>query len=52
MFEGAAIGKKELMVQWRHLKEYVRLEMEAGPPAQIKLLNYNPEEVGTFCYCM
>ncbi|XP_052765757.1 structural maintenance of chromosomes flexible hinge domain-containing protein 1-like [Mya arenaria] len=44
VFEGGTIGKKELQIQWKSLKDYVRLEMVAGPPAKIKFLHYNPDE--------
>lgn len=44
MFEDGQTGSKELIVQWRHLRDYVRLEVVSGPPAQLKIPNWDLDE--------
>ncbi|XP_060561375.1 structural maintenance of chromosomes flexible hinge domain-containing protein 1-like [Ruditapes philippinarum] len=44
VFEGGTLGRKELQITWRNLKDYVRLEMVAGPPAKMKFIHYNTDQ--------
>ncbi|XP_053383340.1 structural maintenance of chromosomes flexible hinge domain-containing protein 1-like isoform X2 [Mercenaria mercenaria] len=44
VFEGGTIGRKEVQITWRSLKDYLRLEMVAGPPAKMKFIHYSESQ--------
>ncbi|KAK3088610.1 hypothetical protein FSP39_021256 [Pinctada imbricata] len=46
-FEGGSIGTKDLKVTWRELRDFVKIEMLAGPPAQVSLPGWNTDETIT-----
>uniref|UniRef100_A0A6P8HCY5 Structural maintenance of chromosomes flexible hinge domain-containing protein 1-like isoform X2 n=1 Tax=Actinia tenebrosa TaxID=6105 RepID=A0A6P8HCY5_ACTTE len=43
-FESGSLGPKELTIQWEKLKYYLRLEVVAGVPAKLALVNVNTTE--------
>ncbi|XP_071103421.1 structural maintenance of chromosomes flexible hinge domain-containing protein 1-like isoform X1 [Haliotis cracherodii] len=43
-FDKAGVGTQELEVTWNGLKDYVRLEVAAGPPAQLELIGWTLEQ--------
>ena len=45
VFESGSVGRKEIQCTWNSLKDYVRLEVVAGPPTQVKVLDYDTDEV-------
>lgn len=46
-FEDGKLGSRELCIQWNDLKDYVRLEMIAGPPAKLIYPNFNTDQLYT-----
>lgn len=46
-FEGGKIGTKDVKVTWRELRDFVRIEMVAGPPETLTLPGWDPEETIT-----
>ncbi|KAK3749265.1 hypothetical protein QZH41_004955 [Actinostola sp. cb2023] len=44
MFEKGPLGSKELTITWEKLKCYLRLEVIAGPPAKLALVNIDTTE--------
>ncbi|XP_062594603.1 structural maintenance of chromosomes flexible hinge domain-containing protein 1-like [Saccostrea cucullata] len=46
-FEGGKIGTKDLKVTWRDLRDFVRIEMVAGPPEALSLPGWDCEETLT-----
>lgn len=48
-FEGGLIGMNKVQIQWRDFTDYVKVEMAAGPPVKLQLLNWNLDQVMRNC---
>ncbi|KAL3892332.1 hypothetical protein ACJMK2_004548 [Sinanodonta woodiana] len=44
-FSDGKLGRRELQVSWKDLKDYVKLEMVVGPASQLAVIDYDPEQV-------
>ena len=42
---GGVLGRREIMFQVSSMKDYVRIESVAGPPAKLKFIDLDPEQV-------
>ena len=45
-FHTGHLGPLELKISWRHLVDYVRLEMVAGPPTALQFRGLDVQQVG------
>ena len=45
-FQSGTLGGRELVVSWRGMTDYVRLQMIAGPPAKLIIPNWDVLQVG------
>ena len=43
---GGTLGRREIAFQFGSMKDYVRIESVAGPPAKLKFIDLDPEQVG------
>ena len=41
------LGRREITFQLYNLKDYVRIETVAGPPAKLKFVDFDQEQVGS-----
>ena len=54
-FHTGHLGPLELKISWRHLVDYVRLEMVAGPPTALEFRGIDIQQVGgatVGCHCL
>ena len=42
---GGTLGRREITFQFSSMKDYVRIESVAGPPAKLKFIDLDPEQV-------
>ena len=47
-FEPGTLGGREVHIKWNKLEDYVRVEVLAGPPTQLKMVGYDHKQVSVY----
>ena len=48
-YDAVKVGIKDVKVQWREHRDFVKIELIAGPPAKLVAPDWDLNQVGAYC---